>query len=197
MIFSRWGGLGSHRYPIGFSGDSFALWSALQFQPRYTAAGANVGYGWWSHDIGGHSGAADPELYVRWVQFGALSPILRLHSQQFPEAERRPWMFGPEVLDAAREAFELRYSLVPYLYTAARIATDTGRAIVRPTAWIAPEDDGAYVARYQYLLGDSLLVAPVMQPADPGPVWPRWTSTCRRGSGSSGPPVRHVPVAAG
>ena len=75
LIFSRWGGLGSHRYPIGFSGDSYALWSALRFQPRYTAAGANVAYAWWSHDIGGHFGADEPELYARWVQFGALSPV--------------------------------------------------------------------------------------------------------------------------
>src|SRR5918998_1577328 len=94
LVFSRWGGLGSHRYPVGFSGDSFSLWPALRFQPRYTAAGANVGYAWWSHDIGGHVGVADPELYVRWVQFGALSPVLRLHSTDDPGFERLPWRFG-------------------------------------------------------------------------------------------------------
>jgi alpha-glucosidase len=167
MDFSRWGGLGSHRYPVGFSGDSFALWSALAFQPRYTAAGANVAYGWWSHDIGGHSGPDDPELYVRWVQFGAVSPILRLHSNREPDSERRPWAFNDVTLDLAREAFRLRYELVPYLYTANRHAADTGVAIVRPTAWTAPEEDGAYLARSQYLLGPDLLVAPVVCPVDP------------------------------
>ncbi|HTZ43096.1 MAG TPA: TIM-barrel domain-containing protein [Jatrophihabitans sp.] len=167
VTFSRWGGLGSHRYPIGFSGDSFAQWSALRFQPRYTAAGANVGYGWWSHDIGGHVGPDDPELYVRWVQFGAVSPILRLHSNQEPESERRPWIFGDEVLAAARAAFELRYALVPYLHTAAREAADSGRAPVRPLSWLAPADDNAYAARYEYLLGDDLVVAPAVHPADP------------------------------
>lgn len=166
ITFSRWGGLGSHRYPIGFSGDSFALWSALQFQPRYTAAGANVGYGWWSHDIGGHVGADDPELYVRWVQFGALSPILRLHSNQHPESERRPWLFGDEALTEARAAFRLRYQLMPYLYTAARVAADTGIAPVRPMSWIAPDDDNAYAARYQYLLGDAMVAAPIVHPVD-------------------------------
>ena len=90
LIFSRWGGLGSHRYPVGFSGDSFSLWPALRFQPHYTSAGANVAYAWWSHDIGGHVGAVDPELYVRWVQFGALSPVLRLHSTNDPDYERLP-----------------------------------------------------------------------------------------------------------
>ena len=167
VTFSRWGGLGSHRYPIGFSGDSFALWSALRFQPRYTAAGANVGYGWWSHDIGGHVGPDDPELYVRWVQFGALSPILRLHSNQDPASERRPWMFGEQALTAAREAFELRYALLPYLYTAARLAADTGLAPVRPMAWLAPEQDSAYAARFQYQLGEAMVVAPVLHPAEP------------------------------
>ncbi len=167
MDFSRWGGLGSHRYPVGFSGDSFAQWSALAFQPRYTAAGANVAYGWWSHDIGGHSGADDPELYVRWVQFGAVSPILRLHSNVEPESERRPWAFDDATLALASAAFRLRYELVPYLYTANRHAADTGVAIARPTAWTAPEEDGAYLARSQYLLGPDLLVAPVVRPVDP------------------------------
>ncbi len=165
--FSRWGGLGSHRYPIGFSGDSFALWTALAFQPRYTAAGANVAYGWWSHDIGGHSGPDDPELYVRWVQFGAVSPILRLHSNKDVESERRPWAFDDATLQLAREAFTLRYELVPYLYTAAREAADTGTSIATPTAWTAPDEDGAYLARSQYLLGPDLLVAPVVRPVDP------------------------------
>lgn len=165
--FSRWGGLGSHRYPVGFSGDSFALWGALAFQPRYTAAGANVGYGWWSHDIGGHSGPDDPELYVRWVQFGAVSPVLRLHSNNQEESDRRPWAFGDATENAAREAFRLRYELVPYLYTAARTSVDTGASLVRPTAWLDPEHDGAYLARAQYLFGPDLLVAPVVRPADP------------------------------
>ena len=167
VTFSRWGGLGSHRYPIGFSGDSFAQWSALRFQPRYTAAGANVGYGWWSHDIGGHVGPDDPELYVRWVQFGALSPILRLHSNQDPASERRPWGFGEPALSAARQAFELRYELLPYLYTAARLAADTGIAPVRPMAWSAPEEDSAYAARFQYQLGEAMVVAPALHPTDP------------------------------
>jgi len=167
ITFSRWGGLGSHRYPIGFSGDSFAQWSALRFQPRYTAAGANVAYGWWSHDIGGHVGPDEPGLYVRWVQFGAVSPVLRLHSNQDPESERRPWKFGDAALDAAREAFELRYRLLPYLYTAARTAADTGLAPVRPLSWAAPDDDSAYAARYQYQLGEAMVVAPVMHPVDP------------------------------
>lgn len=166
LLLSRWGGLGSHRYPVGFSGDTFAGWEALRFQPRYTAAGANVGYGWWSHDIGGHFGAGEPELYARWVQFGAFSPLLRLHSSNHAEWDRRPWAFGPEVEGVARDAFRARLELMPYLYTCARHTSETGVAMIRPMAWVAPEHDSAYVARDQYLLGEDLLVAPVLEPAD-------------------------------
>src|SRR5690606_37902690 len=81
FIFSRWPGLGGQRYPIGFSGDTVVDWSTLAFQPEMTATSSNVGYGWWSHDIGGHcEGVEEPELYLRWVQFGVFSPIFRLHS---------------------------------------------------------------------------------------------------------------------
>ncbi len=167
LVFSRWGGLGSHRYPVGFSGDALATWDALRFQPRYTAAGANVGYGWWSHDIGGHFGADTPELYVRWVQFGAFSPVLRLHSSSDPSYERRPWAFGLEVETIARDAFRARLELLPYLYTCARQTSEGGLAMVRPMSWIEPDLDSAYLARDQYLLGDDLLVAPVVEPTDP------------------------------
>ena len=91
-------------YPIGFSGDTYATWESLRFLPYFTATAANVCYGWWSHDIGGHFGATDPELYARWVQFGAVSPCLRLHATKDPLAERRPWAFSDEVFQAAKAA---------------------------------------------------------------------------------------------
>jgi alpha-glucosidase len=167
MLYSRWGGLGNHRYPIGFSGDAFGTWEALRFQAYFTAAAANVGYGWWSHDIGGHFWATQPELYARWVQFGAVSPCLRLHSTKDPLAERRPWAFPQPVFEAAREAFHLRYRLLPYLYSAARAATQVGQSLSMPMYYANPEADDAYIAREQYMLGDQLLAAPVVQPADP------------------------------
>lgn len=74
---------GSHRYPIGFSGDTHITWASLDFQPYFTNNAANVGYGWWSHDIGGHMcGAKDNELFARWVEYGVFSPIMRLHSSK-------------------------------------------------------------------------------------------------------------------
>ena len=83
LTFSRYAGVGSHRYPIGFSGDTVITWASLDFQPYFTATASNVGYGWWSHDIGGHFfGGKDDELTVRWTQLGVFSPIMRLHSSR-------------------------------------------------------------------------------------------------------------------
>ncbi len=167
MLYSRWGGLGNHRYHIGFSGDTHSAWEALQFQPYFTATASNVCYGWWSHDIGGHIGVSDSELFARWVQYGATSPVLRLHSTNDPLAERRPWAFSKEVFRACRVAFQLRYQLVPYLYTAGRETVDTSLAPTRPMYYEHPEEEAAYVARYQYYLGDQLIAAPIVHPADP------------------------------
>ncbi|MBN9387244.1 MAG: DUF5110 domain-containing protein [Chloroflexi bacterium] len=167
MLYSRWGGLGNHRYHIGFSGDTHSAWEALQYQPYFTATASNVCYGWWSHDIGGHLGACEPELFARWVQYGAVSPVLRLHSTKDPLAERRPWAFSKEVFRACRTAFQLRYQLVPYLYTAGRETVDTSLPPTRPMYYEHPEEEAAYVARYQYYLGDQLIAAPIVHPADP------------------------------
>jgi len=168
MLYSRWGGLGNHRYHIGFSGDTYAGWPALQFQPYFTATAANVVYGWWSHDIGGHmGGATEPELYARWVQFGALSPCLRLHATKDPRAERRPWKYPAEAYRAAKEAFHWRYRLVPYVYTMARIASDTGISLCRPMYYEYPEEEAAYAARYQYFFGSQMIAVPILHPADP------------------------------
>jgi alpha-glucosidase len=167
LIFSRWGSLGSHRYPIGFSGDTFVAWETLAALPRFTSTAANVGFGWWSHDIGGHFGATEPELYTRWVQFGALSPTLRLHSSKHALAERRPWAFPATTRAAVRAAFELRYQLVPYLYTAARQNHETNVALCRPMYYAYPEHEAAYHASDQYMLGADLIAAPITAPLDP------------------------------
>ena len=167
MLYSRWGGLGNHRYHIGFSGDTYSIWPALAYQPYFTATASNVLYGWWSHDIGAHFGYPGPELYARWVQYGALSPCLRLHSTNSAAAERRPWAYPQPALEAARAAFHLRYRLVPYLYTMARVASDTGISLCRPLYYAYPEHESAYAARECYFLGDNLLAAPIVRPANP------------------------------
>ncbi|HEX5691309.1 MAG TPA: TIM-barrel domain-containing protein, partial [Roseiflexaceae bacterium] len=131
FIFSRWGGLGNHRYPIGFSGDTVVSWESLAFQPYFTATAANVAYSWWSHDIGGHFwGIEEAELYLRWVQYGVWSPILRLHSSNSPHSERRPWAWGRVVEEHARAAFQLRHALIPYIYAMAWRNSETGIPLI-------------------------------------------------------------------
>ena len=145
LLFHRWGGLGNHRYQIGFSGDTYSTWPSLAFQPYFTATAANVGYGYWSHDIGGHMpGTVDPELFTRWVQWGAFSPVLRTHSTKNPDAERRIWAYAPQYATAMRRAFLKRYALIPYIYTAARETYDTGISILHPLYYDFPEEEGAY-----------------------------------------------------
>jgi alpha-glucosidase len=167
LLFHRWGGLGNHRYQIGFSGDTVSVWDSLAFQPWFTATAANVGYAYWSHDIGGHMpGAVEPELYTRWVQFGAFSPILRTHTTKNPETERRIWAYPEPYSSILRSTFQLRYALEPYLYTEGRRTYDSGVAFFRPLYYDWPEEAAAYTSKGEYMFGDQMLVAPVTAPAD-------------------------------
>jgi alpha-glucosidase len=168
IIYHRWGGLGNHRYQVGFSGDTVSVWESLAFQPFFTATAANVGYGYWSHDIGGHlPGPVDAELYARWVQFGLFSPILRTHTTKNPHAERRIWAYPQEYAKVMRDAFLRRYALGPYLYSAARHAYDTGLSILRPLYYDYPESADAYDLTDEYLFGESMIAAPIASPVDP------------------------------
>jgi alpha-glucosidase (family GH31 glycosyl hydrolase) len=167
LLFHRWGGLGNHRYEIGFSGDTISVWDSLAFQPYFTATAANVGYAYWSHDIGGHMpGVIDPELYLRWIQFGVFSPILRTHTTKNPDSERRIWAYPEPYSDLMRQMFLLRYALQPYVYTEARRTYDTGVAFLHPLYYDWPEAAEAYDAKDEYMFGDEMLVAPVTQPVE-------------------------------
>ncbi|MDR6643633.1 hypothetical protein J2X57_002866 [Luteibacter sp. 1214] len=170
LIYHRWGGLGNHRYQIGFSGDSIISWGSLAFQPRFTSTASNVLYGYWSHDLGGHTfrdesdpktRRVDPELYVRWMQFGAYSPIMRTHTTKNPNLRKEPWRFAPAEFDALRDTVLTRYRLLPYTYTMGRKAFDTGVSLVRPLYYAWPEDDRSYASGAEYMFGDDLLVDPV------------------------------------
>jgi len=164
LLYHRWGGLGNHRYQIGFSGDTHITWESLAFQPFFTATASNVCYGYWSHDIGGHMSGEEKknaELYTRWIQWGAFSPILRTHCTKDPEIERRVWAYPLENYYAMRSAIKLRYALIPYIYTAAREAYDTGISILRPMYYDYPKEDVAYEMKGQYMFGNDMLVSPI------------------------------------
>lgn len=166
MIFHRWGGLGNHRYQIGFSGDAHSNFPTLAFQTYFTSTASNVGYGYWSHDIGGHhqDGDNDPELFLRWIQFGVFSPIVRTHSTNAPHIERRIWKYPNFPLMKA--ALDLRYTMIPYIYTAARTAYDTGISLCRPLYYEWPNADESYKHGDEYMFGDDILVAPIVERAD-------------------------------
>ncbi len=166
VIFHRWGGLGSHRYQIGFSGDALINFPTLAFQPYFTATASNVGYAFWGHELGGHAFTDenivnDPELVLRWIQFGVFTPIFRTHATKDDRIERRMWKFPNFPL--MRDAVRLRYSLFPYIYTAARATYDTGIGMCRPMYYDFPESEEAYTFEGQYMFGDNILVAPVTE----------------------------------
>ncbi|TQM52016.1 alpha-glucosidase (family GH31 glycosyl hydrolase) [Arcticibacter tournemirensis] len=170
MLYHRWGGLGNHRYQIGFSGDAIISWKSLEFQPYFTNAASNVLYGYWSHDIGGHmfkdrdGGTLEPELYTRWMQYGALSPVFRTHSTKSSVLNKEIWNFRGDYFNAQYDAIRLRYSLVPYIYTMARKTYDTGISLCRPMYYDNPEKQEAYDFSRQYQFGDDILVAPLATP---------------------------------
>lgn len=166
MIFHRWGGLGNHRYPIGFSGDSWATFPTLAFQVYYNTTASNVGYGYWSHDLGGHNqaGPNDPELYLRWIQFGVFSPITRTHATNAPHIDRRIWKYSNFSL--MRDALKLRYALIPYIYTYSRQAYDTGVSLCRPLYYDFPEENEAYKQETTYMFGDEIFVSPIVTPSE-------------------------------
>jgi hypothetical protein len=166
LTFSRYAGPGSHRYPVGFSGDTITTWPSLDFQPYFTATAANIGYGWWSHDIGGHCfGYRDDEMAARWFQLGAFSPVNRLHSTQDEFAGKEPWKYSAAARAAMGEALRLRHRLVPYLYTMAERAHRLGEPLVRPLYWLDARAE-ALAARTSFAFGTELLVAPITTPAD-------------------------------
>ena len=170
MIYHRWGGIGSHRYQVGFSGDTYATWQVLSYIPYFTATASNAGYGYWGHDIGGHQQPegvyeTDPELYTRWIQSGVFTPIFKTHSTKDMTMEKRFWVF-PDHFDAMREAIRLRYDLTPYIYTAARQAYDTGVSMTRPLYYYWPEDERAYEWKQEFMFGDDILATTVCKPVD-------------------------------
>ena len=171
MIYHRWGGIGSHRYQVGFSGDTYANWQVLSYLPYFTATASNAGYGYWGHDIGGHMQPkgvkhTDPELYTGWVQSGVFTPIFKTHSTKDMTMEKRFWVF-PEHFDAMREAIRLRYDLAPYIYRAARQAYDTGVSMTRPLYYYWPEEEKAYTWKEEFMFGDDILATVVAKPVDP------------------------------
>ena len=168
LILSRFCGAGSQRYPLGFSGDTTQTWKSLEFQPSFTATASNIAYPWWSHDIGGHCmGKKDDELYLRWVQLGVFSPVMRLHSTNNEFAGKEPWNFSGPVQRIATDALRLRHKLLPYIYTMNYRTHTECRAICEPMYYAYPEDENAYNCKNEFFFGTELIVAPITEHTSP------------------------------
>jgi alpha-glucosidase (family GH31 glycosyl hydrolase) len=165
IILSRYSKLGSHRYPIGFSGDYTTAWKSLKFQPYMTATATNVGYTWWSHDIGGHQfGRGDDELYLRWVQSGVFSPINRLHSTKGAFASKEPWVYRRDVEEYAISILRFRHKMLPYLYTANVLTATAAEPLISPMYYNLTVSDNvkqAYKSKASFFFGSQLVVAPI------------------------------------
>ena len=173
MLYHRWGGLGNHRYQIGFSGDAYITWKSLDYLPYFNSTASNVLYGYWSHDIGGHMShkhgtPVDPQLYTRAMQMGEYLPILRSHSTKDPALNKEPWAFDKPVQQRLKAVVDGRYALVPYIYTMCRQAHETGISLCRPMYYDYPEANEAYTYKNEYMFGDNLLIAPITQPIAQG-----------------------------
>ena len=172
MLYHRWGGLGNHRYQIGFSGDAFITWASLKFLPYFNSTASNVLYGYWSHDIGGHQSKqwgtpVEPQLYTRAMQMGQYLPIIRSHSTKDPSLNKEPWAFDQTTRQRLAQVIRGRYALVPYIYTMARTTFEEGLALCRPLYYDYPEAPEAYEFKEEYMFGDQMLIAPVTNEVNP------------------------------
>lgn len=158
IVFARSASVGSQKFPVHWGGDCDSSYESMAESLRGGLSLGLSGFGFWSHDIGGFEGTAPPDVYKRWCAFGLLSSHSRLHGS---ESYRVPWAFDEEAVDVLRHFTELKCRLMPYLYAAAREAHEFGVPMMRAMVLEFPEDPGAAALDRQYMLGGSLLVAPV------------------------------------
>jgi len=167
VILSRNAMKASHRYPISYSGKTLVSWDTLKSLPYINSTASNIGVSWWSHDVGGHyDGIEDSELYVRYVQLGVFSPILRFHGARGKYYKREPWLWDVKTLEIVKNYMNLRHRLIPYIYTEAYQYHKIGTPLIQPLYYKYPKvyDDLTY--RNEYYFGSELLVAPIIDKKD-------------------------------
>jgi len=157
-VFARSATTGGQQFPVHWGGDSTATFESMAESLRGGLSLALCGFGFWSHDISGFEQTAPPAVYKRWCAFGLLSSHSRLHGSK---SYRVPWLFDEESVDVLRHFTKLKCRLMPYLFDAARVAHERGIPVMRPMILEFPDDPACDTLDRQYMLGDSLLVAPV------------------------------------
>ena len=173
MLYHRWGGLGNHRYQIGFSGDALMTWESLDYLPYFNSTASNVLYGYWSHDIGGHwnqqqGQGVDPEMYTRAMQMATYLPIMRSHSTKDASLNKEPWAFDNVTQQRIATTIRDRYALVPYIYHYAHESYEDGVSLCRPLYYEFPKAEEAYSEEFrnEYFFGGDLLISPITKPVD-------------------------------
>ncbi|MGC8601788.1 MAG: glycoside hydrolase family 31 protein [Thermoprotei archaeon] len=158
IVWGRSGGLGIHRYPIRWGGDPESTPEGMVKALRGALCLSCSGTAFSSFDIGGYGGKPSTRLFIRWFEMGLLFSHSRLHGT----TEREPWSYGDEALAAFKRYAELRYSLFPYIYSCVNKGIKEGKPLVRPLVFDFPEDRATRDVEDEFMLGDALLVAPVM-----------------------------------
>ncbi len=158
-LFARSGTVGSQKYPVHWGGDCMSTYASMAESLRGGLSLGLCGFAYWSHDIGGFESGCTPDIYKRWSQFGFLSSHSRYHGNQ---EYKVPWIYGEEAVEVAREFSKIKKELEPYLYKLGKEAHDTGVPLMRPMVLEFPEDLTCRSLDRQYMLGDKILVAPVM-----------------------------------
>ncbi|MBL7262164.1 alpha-xylosidase [Paractinoplanes lichenicola] len=158
VLFARSATVGGQQFPVHWGGDNSATYESMAESLRGGLSLMSSGFGFWSHDIGGFEGRPDPAVFKRWIAFGLLSSHSRLHGNH---SYRVPWLFDDESVEVLRSFTHLKYSLMPYLFEAARQAHEQGLPVMRPMILGFPDDPAVTHLDRQYLLGGDLLVAPV------------------------------------
>ena len=160
VLFARSATVGGQQFPAHWGGDCSATYSSMAETLRGGLSLACGGFGFWSHDISGFEQTASPDIYKRWCQFGLLSSHSRLHGSS---SYRVPWLFDDESCVVLKEMVELKCRLMPYLYQMAVVSSETGVPMMRPMFMEYPKDRTCLTLDLQYMMGDSLLVAPVFK----------------------------------
>jgi alpha-glucosidase (family GH31 glycosyl hydrolase) len=167
FIMTRNSNIAEHRYPVTYSGKTVVGWNTLKMIPKYNMLATDIGNSFWAHDIGGyHEGMEDNELYIRFVELGTFSPILKFGSSGGRFYKREPWKWSYKTFKIAKDYLKLRHSLIPYLYSEAYKYHKTARPLIIPLYYEQPEayDDPIY--NTEYFFGSEFFVSPILKSKD-------------------------------
>ncbi len=201
VVITRAGWAGVQRYATSWTGDNESTWASLRLViPQIIGLGLS-GLGFTGPDVGGFVGEPDGELFTRWIEMATFLPFFRAHTIT-GSADQEPWSYGEPYLTIVRRFIQLRYELLPYLYTAAWQMSTRGWPMVRPPAWLAPQEVALWDDETSFLCGDALFVAPVMEPGattrpvhlPPGDWYDFWTHRIVHGTIEAVAPLEVIPL---